>query len=265
MHERRVNANGLSIRYLESGQPDASQTVLFLHGGTGTAQRHWSGQLRDFKAEGYRCLAPDHRGHGGTSNDRDGLDQQLMAEDQSAFLRALGVERAHVVGFSVGGVIGVYLALAHPDQVASLTTIGSHMTIDRHVLASNAEIDPGRIQIQAPDWAAQLRELHGVLYGPAHWRRLCRWLIDTWGRQPDWSGRDLAAIAAPTLIGRGQFDDRVVQEQIERMAAAIAGARSFVVPGAGHYFHTIEPGRTLLKRELTGFLPPPASKFDAPA
>ena len=103
---RDVAANGISVRYLESGPTDAGETLLFLHGGTGTAARHWSGQLADFGALGYRCLAPDLRGHGGTTNDRDGLDQALMADDQAALLEALAVERAHVVGFSIGGVIG---------------------------------------------------------------------------------------------------------------------------------------------------------------
>jgi pimeloyl-ACP methyl ester carboxylesterase len=257
VREGQVDANGISIRYLDAGPADAAQTVLFLHGGIGTAARHWGRQVAGFGALGYRTLAPDHRGHGGTSNDRDGLDQVAMAEDQSGFLRALGVERAHVVGFSVGGVVGIYVALAHPEQVASLVTIGSHMTIDRHVRASNATIEPGRVQIEAPDWAAQLRELHAPRYGPGHWRTLCRWLIETWNRQPDWTDADLERVACPALVGRGQFDDRVVQQQIDRMAAAIPGARSFVVPGVGHYFHSTEPGRSALDRLLLGFLPPP--------
>ena len=257
VREDRVEANGISIRFLESGPRDAAHTILFLHGGTGTAARHWSRQLAGFAARGYRTLAPDLRGHGGTANDRDGLDQAVMAEDESALLEALGVRRAHVVGFSVGGVIGLYLALAHPRQTASVVTLGSHMTVDDHVRASNASIEPGRIQIEEPDWAAQLRALHAPLYGPAHWRALCRWLIETWNRQPAWTDADLAAVACPTLIGRGQFDDRVVQSQVDRMAAAIPGARAFVVPGVGHFFHTIEPGRSAFDRLLAGFLPPP--------
>jgi pimeloyl-ACP methyl ester carboxylesterase len=257
LREGRVEANGISIRYVEAGAAPAAQTILFLHGGTGTAVRHWGRHVMEFGARGYRALASDHRGHGGTSNDRDGLDQELMAVDVSAFIGALGLARVHVVGFSVGGVIGLYLALAHPDQLASLVTIGSHMTVDEHVRASTAEIEPGRIQIEEPDWAAQRRELHAPLYGPAHWRTLCRWLIETWNRQPAWTDEDLARVACPVLVGRGQFDERVVQPQIDRMAAAIPGARSFVVPGVGHYFHATEPGRSALDRILSGFLPPP--------
>jgi pimeloyl-ACP methyl ester carboxylesterase len=247
---RTVDANGLSIRYLKAGPADAAETILFLHGGTGTAERHWSGQLDDFSARGYLCLAPDHRGHGGTSNDRDGLDQELMAQDEVAFLAALGVDRAHVVGFSVGGVIALYMAIAHPERVASVTTIGSHMTVDEHVLASNATIDPDRVEAQEPAWAAQLRVLHGVRYGPDHWRSVCRWLIETWARQPAWTDADLARVSAPTRVGRGENDDRAVQSQIDRIAAAIPGARRFVIPGVGHYFHHSDPGRSQLDAVL---------------
>jgi pimeloyl-ACP methyl ester carboxylesterase len=265
LREGRAEANGISIRYLESGPADAAAAILFLHGGTGTAARHWSGQLSDFAGRGYRCVAPDLRGHGGTTNDRDGLDQELMAEDAAGLLHALGLARAHVVGFSVGGVTGLYLALAQPGLVASVTTIGSHMTIDRHVLASNASIEPGRIQIESPDSAAQLRDLHGVVNGPGHWRTLCRWLIETWGRQPDWSDEDLARVSVPALVGRGQWDDRVVQSQVDRMVAAIPGARMFVVPGAGHYFHAAGGGREALDRILVDFLPPPDVAPEGPA
>ncbi len=69
------------------------------------------------------------RGHAGTTNGRDGLDQAEMAQYAATFLGALGVRQADVVGFSAGGVIGIYLALAQPELVASLTTIGSHIAI----------------------------------------------------------------------------------------------------------------------------------------
>ncbi|HET7677432.1 MAG TPA: alpha/beta hydrolase [Candidatus Limnocylindrales bacterium] len=250
-----VRANGIAMRLLESGPAEAAQAILFLHGGPGTAERHWAAQLRDFAARGYRCLAPDLRGHGGTGNDRDGLDQALMAEDARALLDVLGVARAHLVGFSVGGVIGLYLALAEPERLASLTTIGSHMTVDEHVLASNRTIDPVTVE-RDPDRAERLSRLHGVVHGPAHWRRLCVWLMETWARQPDWSDADLARVRVPALIGRGELDDRVTQAQVDRMVAAIPGARGFVVPGAGHYFHTTSPGREALDAILRGFLPP---------
>ncbi len=267
IREGRVGANGISVHYLEAGPPDARQTVLLLHGGTGSARRHWSGQLRDLGSRGYRVLAPDHRGHAGTTNDRDSLDQELMAEDEAAFLRVLGVDRAHVVGFSVGGVVGLYLALARPDVVASLVTIGSHMAIDEHVRASNATVLPETVLRDQPDWARVLGVLHspeqvadawdgGVARDAEYWQRLLRQVHETWERQPDWTEADLARVRCPALVGRGEDDERAVGSQIDRMAAAIPDARSFVVPGAGHYFHGSEAGRTALDRLLLGFLPP---------
>jgi pimeloyl-ACP methyl ester carboxylesterase len=269
IRDGRTAANGISIHYLESGPPDATQTLLFLHGGTGSARRHWSSQLGDFGARGYRCIAPDHRGHAGTTNDLDVLDQRLMAEDEASLLRALGIERAHVVGFSVGGVIGIYLALEHPDLVPSLTTIGSHMTIDEHVRASNESVIPERVLREDPEWAAALRLQHsadavadtppgtpGREREPEYWQRLLRQVHDTWEEQPDWTDGDLAALRCPALVGRGEHDDRASQEQIDRIARAIRRARTFVVPGAEHYFHTVDPGRSALDETLTDFLPP---------
>ncbi|HEY6058677.1 MAG TPA: alpha/beta hydrolase, partial [Candidatus Limnocylindrales bacterium] len=265
LREGRVGANGISIRYLESGPRDAPEAILFLHGGTGSGRRHWTGQLADFGRRGYRCLAPDHRGHAGTTNDRIGLDQELMALDAAGFLGALGIGRAHVVGFSVGGVVGIYLAIARPDLVGSLVTIGSHMAVDEHVRASNASVLPERILRDDPAWARSLAILHsaeqvadawdgGVPRETDYWQRLCREIHDTWEVQPAWTEDDLRAIRCPALIGRGELDDRAVEEQIDRMAAAIDAAQTFVVPGAGHSFHTAEPGRGHLDRLLRDFL-----------
>jgi pimeloyl-ACP methyl ester carboxylesterase len=92
--------------------------------------------------------------------------------------------------------------------------------------------------------------MHGTIYGAGHWRTLCRWVIETWGRQPDWTDADLAAVTAPSRIGRGQFDDRVVQSQIDRMVRAMPNARRFVVPGVGHYFHAARPGNEALGRVM---------------
>lgn len=250
----RLEANGISILVRESGPPKAVEVILFLHGGTGAAARHWQPQLDRWAGRGYRCIAPDLRGHGGTTNDRDGLDQRLMAEDASRLLAACGVDRAHLVGFSIGGVIALYLALAHPDQVASITAIGSHMTVDEHVRRSNRTIEPDVIERSDPAHAQRLSLLHGEIYGPDHWRQLCRWLIETWDRQPDWRDDELAQVETPALIGRGAHDDRVVEQQIERMVEALPIARRFEIRGAGHFFHTTPGGAAALDAELRPFL-----------
>ena len=265
VREHRTTANGISIRYLESGPADAGDVVLLLHGGTGSARRHWLHQLETLGARGFRCIAPDHRGHAGTTNDREGLDQRLMADDEAALLGALGVPRAHVVGFSVGGVIGCYLALARPDLVRSLVTIGSHMTIDDHVRASNETVLPERIRRDDPGWARLLAVLHapgqiadawdgGVARESDYWQRLCREIHDTWELQPDWSATDLRAIDCPALVGRGALDERVVEDQVVRLAGAINGARTFEVHAVGHFFQATEPGRSALDAILLEWL-----------
>lgn len=265
IRELRATANGISIRYLESGPEDADHFVLFLHGGTGSARRHWLHQLETIGARGFRCIAPDHRGHAGTTNDRRGLDQRLMAADEGALLGTLGIPRAHVVGFSVGGVIGCYLALAHPHLVRSLVTIGSHMTIDDHVRASNETVLPERIRRDDPGWARLLAVLHspeqiadawdgGVARESDYWERLCREVHGTWELQPDWTAEDLMGIDCPTLVGRGELDERVVEDQVVGLAAAIRGARRFEIPAVGHFFQSAEPGRSALDAILVDWL-----------
>ena len=259
----RVRIAGISVRYLDAGDAAAPVTLL-LHGGTGSAERHWALTIPRLVEAGYRCVAPDLRGHAGTTNDRDSLDQELMAGDAAALLEALGVRSAHLVGFSVGGVVALYLALARPDLVTSVTTIGSHMVVDDDVRASNATIDPDRVLAESPRWATALRVLHGpaadpdepgvAARDPEHWRRVCGWLIETWGRQPDWIGADLARIACPTLVARGGDDARASARQQDRMVEAIPRARAFTLEGEGHFFLQDPAAVGRLCRVLVDFL-----------
>jgi len=89
---------------------------------------------------------------------------------------------------------------------------------------------------------------------PEHWRNLCRWLIGTWGHQPDWTDADLARIACPALIARGEDDRRASGRQQERMVEAIPRARAFTLEGEGHYFLQDPAAVERLCRVIVDFL-----------
>jgi len=113
----RITANGISVHYTLNGP--ASAPVVTLSHSLATHLAMWEPQVAAL-ATRYRVLRYDTRGHGGTDAPSGAYSLEQLADDAVALLRALGVERTHFIGLSMGGMIGQLLALSHPDMLRSL-------------------------------------------------------------------------------------------------------------------------------------------------
>jgi pimeloyl-ACP methyl ester carboxylesterase len=111
-----IQLQDAEISYTESGQGPAA---LFVQG-VGLAGRAWSPQTDELSRD-HRCIRYDNRGLGDSRGDTRGLSVERMARDALGVLDALYIERAHVVGHSLGGVIAQRLALIAPERIASLS------------------------------------------------------------------------------------------------------------------------------------------------
>ena len=125
---------GVSMRWLEAGDP-AGEAVLLLHGFTDSSLT-FEGTLEELARlrPDLHLLVPDLRGHGGTSLPagepcRSAPERCLavpqLAADALALLDARGIERAHVVGHSLGSLVAQELALSHPERVLRIALLGA--------------------------------------------------------------------------------------------------------------------------------------------
>ncbi len=125
VHTFEVTAD-VTLEYATSGPRDAP-TVLLLHG-NGPNWRQFTPQL-DSLADRWRVIAPSLRGHGRSTlphePTREDLTVERLAADVLALLDHLDVSLAHLVGNSLGGLVGLELARAHPGRLATLTTFGT--------------------------------------------------------------------------------------------------------------------------------------------
>ena len=121
--EYPVGANGTLTRVLETGS--GRSTVVFLHGLGARADR-WRRNLQAVADAGHRCLALDFPGHGfaGKSNEFD-FSVPGLADFVMGVLATLEVDRFHLIGTSLGGHVGGWIAAHHPDRVASLVMVGT--------------------------------------------------------------------------------------------------------------------------------------------
>jgi pimeloyl-ACP methyl ester carboxylesterase len=130
------DSNGVQIRYVEQG---AGSPVVMLHGYTGTLDRHFiSNGVFATIAKDHRAIAMDLRGHGksGKPHDPKAYGDEL-AKDVVRLLDHLKIQRAHLVGYSLGASLAGRLVTTHPDRLASVAFIGRHP--DRQISAADAK------------------------------------------------------------------------------------------------------------------------------
>ena len=113
----KVKANGIQINFELSGKKGAS--VLMLSHSLGCSLAMWKPQLQ-FLERDYRVLRYDTRGHGRTDAPSGAYTFNMLGADAIALLDVLGIDMVHWVGLSMGGMIGQFLALNHPDRIRSL-------------------------------------------------------------------------------------------------------------------------------------------------
>jgi len=112
---------GFELAFIDEGEGDP---VLLIHGFASTHFVNWvsPGWVKTLRDAGYRVVALDNRGHGRSAKSHDPQDYtpEKMAGDAAALLDHLGIECAHVMGYSMGARIAAFLALAHSEKVATL-------------------------------------------------------------------------------------------------------------------------------------------------
>lgn len=113
----RITANGISIHYTLNGS--AGAPVVTLSHSLATHLGMWEPQMAALSGR-YRVLRYDTRGHGETDAPSGAYSLDQLAEDAKALLAALGIERTHFIGLSLGGMVGQVLALKHPEMLRSL-------------------------------------------------------------------------------------------------------------------------------------------------
>jgi pimeloyl-ACP methyl ester carboxylesterase len=172
-----VDLDGVRTYHEISG---AGEPLVLLHGGMCTIDTF--AELASQLASSYRVHRPERRGHGRTGDVDGPITFASMAADTIAYIEQLGIAPAHVVGWSDGAVIGLVVALARPDLVASLTLIGCALTED----GLPAEMLPLPERIPIESLPPLLREMYAAVSpdGPEHFDVVWDKLSPAWTAFP---------------------------------------------------------------------------------
>ena len=257
---RRVGlSTGLTVGYVETGPDDAALPLLLLHP-WGEARGCFD-RLVPFLPGSARSIALDQRGHGDSDRPRLGYALTDFAADVVAFMDALDVRAAVLVGSSSGGYVAQQVALTHPERVAGLVLVGSPRSLrGRPDFADEVEeladpVDPAwvresltwfRLHHPVPASYVEDRVADGARI-PAHvWREELAGLVTA--VPPTEAG----SIDVPTLLLWGERDDLLSRADQEALAEVIPGARLVTYAETGHLVLWEQPAR--VAADLTAFL-----------
>jgi 3-oxoadipate enol-lactonase len=242
---RVITGNGYSIGYVEAGGGGATP-IVFLHG-VGSDKSVWHPQL-DYFGRTRRAIAFDYPGYGDSDPAPEGTTRDDYAATILSAMRELGVERAHVCGLSLGGVVAIAMHHAEPEACASLIladTFAVHpegrAIFDRSLAGSRdlpamaeARVDVLLAQPADPQVRREVVETMSRI-DPAAYRIGAEavWLAD----QPDRA----AAIDVPTLVICGDEDRPTPPDLSRELHAMIAGSQLAMIPNAGHLTNLEQP------------------------
>lgn len=226
--------NGLQMYYQVHGELGTARPLVLLHGGLMTVELSFAGLLPELAA-GRPVVAAELQGHGRTADiDRD-IDLRFLAGDVAALLGHLGIGRADVLGFSLGGHVAVQLAVDHPDRVGRLIPVSvSYGTDGFHQEITDPARHAASTRMPAQDDFLAMRAAYAQLApDPDHFEAFAAKTSQAVAAFTGWTAAELGGITAPVLLVFGDHDF-IRLEHAVRVHGLIPGAQLAVLPGATH-------------------------------
>jgi 3-oxoadipate enol-lactonase len=254
--------NGLAYYYEEKG---SGSPIVFAHGLT--FDRHmWDHQVETLSSR-YRCIAYDFLGHGGSPVGPQGYSLEDEAENLHALMAQWGATPAHVVGLSMGGMVALRLALAHPEDVRSLTILDASAEGELPERAPLYEQLAATAKAQGPETVAdpvvgfmfssgfvqsqpQKVEAYKRGFGSMDMEGLER-ATQAVSRRTNVLAR-IPQITVPTLVLVGSEDIATTPDKAQHIVDGIRGAHLNTVAGSGHMTPVEQPER--VSELLSAFL-----------
>jgi pimeloyl-ACP methyl ester carboxylesterase len=241
----KIKVDNLKIYYEISG---TGSPLVLLPGMLGTIESSWR-RFIPALAKQYRVIAIDLRGHGRTDNPAPSgkagtgklrIDQ--MADDLNGILDALHLEKALVLGYSLGGCIGLMAGLKSPGRIRALVMHAVKFFWDKASISSMiASLNPTTIIEKTPGYAKELNENHTAIYGPEYWRALLNTAVDLIKTMPEQGPTIEKASGAnfPILVSVGDHDQLVSLEEAIRLVRVLPKGELAVLPATTHPFQRV--------------------------
>ncbi len=249
-----IKVNNANLYYEEEGSGD--ETIVFSHSYLMNSS-HFKYQIAELK-KAYRCLAYDHRGHGRSEVTAGGYDLDNLCRDAACFIEAMNCAPCHFIGLSIGGMIGMTIAVRRPELLKSLILIDSPVDMGSRIplFIKNAFVTIPRIVGWRILSAATVASIFGKKFrrDPRNKEEIRYWREVIKSNDPSATVQIAKGITAqkglvdkihdiniPTLVIAGEKDITAGAGQAKKIAGLIPGARLEIIPDTGHVPPIEEP------------------------
>lgn len=216
--------NDIEMYYAVYGE---GEPLILLHGGLGNAD-YFANQIPAF-AEKYKVIAADSRGHGRSTVTDTPIGYSLMASDVLALMDYLKIESAHLVGWSDGGIIGLDIAINHPERLKKLVAYGANY------VPSGVKSDIGESAIFNAYIEQALADYAKLSPAPENVDAFLANIGNMWATEPNFTKEQMIGITVPTLILDGWEEEAIYPAHDFEMAELIPVAELNLMPGVGHF------------------------------
>src|SRR5258707_4370674 len=218
-----AQVNGVKIWYAVFGR---GQPVVLLHGGL--ANSNYWGHLVPALSNEFQVIVMDSRGHGRSTRNVEPLGYDLMASDVLAVMDVLKLEKAAVVGWSDGAIIGLDIAIHHPERLTRL-----------FAFAANSDPEGVADISQSPVFNAYLErakaEDQKLSPTPSEYDAFMAQVTKMWETQPHFTADDLHRIHTPIWIVDADHDEAIKRSNTLFMADQIPGSGLLIEPQVSHF------------------------------
>lgn len=235
--------NGVYLWYAVFGH---GSPLILVHGGLGNSN-YWGLQIPAL-AEQFEVIVLDSRGHGRSTRSSEQITYHLMASDVIALMDFLHIRKAALAGWSDGAIIGLDIAINHPERLTKLFAFAANSDPSGvRDLTGNRVFDAYFSRTQE-----EYRELSPT---PDEFKAFNDNLGKMWDREPHFSDDQLRSIKVSTWIVDGDHDEAIKREDTDHMAALIPDAGELILPEVSHFAMLQDPEQ--FNRALVHFLSRP--------
>jgi len=216
--------NDIKMYYAIYGQGDP---LIVLHGGLAHSDV-WGNQLPELSKH-FKVIVADSRGHGRSTRSAQPYSYGLMASDVIALMDYLKIDKAALLGWSDGGIIGLDIAMNHPERLTRLFAFGANYN------PAGLKEDIGNSKTFNAYIARCGEDYARMSPTPKEYDAFVQQISQMWATQPDYKPEQLAKITVPTMIADGEHDEGIKREHTEELAKLIPGAKLAILPGVSHF------------------------------
>jgi pimeloyl-ACP methyl ester carboxylesterase len=230
-HSGYAPVNGIKLWFAVFG---GGPPIILLHGGLANSN-YWGNQVPALMKQ-YQVIVMDSRGHGRSSRNNQPFGYELMASDVIGLMDYLKIRQAAIVGWSDGAILGLEIAIHHPERLTKLFTFAANS--DPTGVKDIAKSVVFNAYIARAE--TEYRQLSPT---PDQYKLFLAQISEMWATQPHITAEQLQAITVPTWIVDGDHDEAIKRENTEFMASEIPNSGLLLQPEVSHFSFLQDPAQ----------------------